>query len=216
MGSTGAGRLVSINVGLVRSVEWFDRMVETAIWKNPVDGPVHVGPTQIAGDRQADLRVHGGADKAVYAYASEDLSWWTETYGQPFAPGTFGENLTTQGIDVTTALVGERWRIGTTLLEVAQPREPCFKLGIRLGDAVWIDRFTVAGRPGAYLRVLEPGFVENGDAIDVVERPGNGFSVTELLALRGDPDRDLLERVATSEAAPVGWRDKAARALARG
>ncbi len=214
MGPPGRGRLVSLNVGPVRTVEWHGRTVETGIWKDPVVGRRAVTETQIDGDRQADLTVHGGADKAAYAYAVEDLRWWAATHGRPFPPATLGENLTTEGIDVTNALVGERWRIGTALLEVSQPREPCFKLDIRLGQSGWVERFHAAARPGAYLRVIEKGTIGASDVIDVVERPTDGFSVVELIGVRsGEADADLLRRVAACAAATDRWREKAQRAL---
>lgn len=158
--------VLSVNVGAIREVEWFNRVVRTAIWKDPVDGPVRVEGVQLVGDAQADLRVHGGDAKAVYAYASEDYAWWSEQRGgEPLGPGTFGENLTTVGIDLRDVIAGERWRIGDVLLEVTQRREPCFKLGIRMGTADFVAEFEEAGRYGTYLRIIEPGFVQAGDEI---------------------------------------------------
>jgi MOSC domain-containing protein YiiM len=155
-----------VNVGLPRTVEWRGRAVTTAIWKEPVDGRVALRRVNLVGDDQADRRVHGGIDKAVYAYASEDYEWWAPRTG-PLAPGTFGENLTTVGIDVTGSRIGDRWHIGPAVLEVAQPRSPCFKLGIRMGDDAFPVRFAAARRPGAYLRVIVEGDVAAGDAIAV-------------------------------------------------
>ena len=160
--------VVSVNVGLPRVVEWHGRRVETAIWKAPVEGRVVVRGVHIDGDGQADLRVHGGRDKAVYSYAAEDYAWWSDTLGRTLGPGTFGENLTVSGIDLSSTRIGSRWRVGTALLEVTQPRYPCFKLGIRMGDAGFVKEFERAERFGAYLRILEPGEVGAGDEIDVV------------------------------------------------
>lgn len=157
--------VLSVNVGAIREVEWFDRVVRTAIWKHPVDGPVRVEGINLVGDDQADRRVHGGDTKAVYAYASEDYAWWSEQRGEELGPGTFGENLTTVGIDLRDVIAGERWRIGDVLLEVTKPREPCFKLGIRMGTASFVGDFDEAGRYGTYLRIIEPGFVKAGDEI---------------------------------------------------
>ena len=119
--------LVSVNVGRPREIEWLGKRGTTAIWKAPVEGRVPVAGVNLAGDDQADRRFHGGPDKAVYAYAGEDYDWWSRELDRPLEPGTFGENLTLQGLDVTAAVVGERWAIGSALLEVAQPRTPCWK-----------------------------------------------------------------------------------------
>jgi MOSC domain-containing protein YiiM len=124
---------VSVNVGRPRTVEWRGHEVTTAIWKEPVSGPVALAGVNLDGDDQADRRVHGGPDKAVYAYAAEDYAWWSE-HLRPIAPASFGENLTTEGIDLTACHIGDRWRVGSAVLEVAQPRQPCFKLGIRMAD----------------------------------------------------------------------------------
>jgi MOSC domain-containing protein YiiM len=171
------GRLLSVNVGQPRTVPRGKRTARTAIWKEPVAGRVAVRGVNVDGDRQADLRVHGGPDKAVYAYAREDTAFWEDALGTELGPGAFGENLTIEGIDPANAFIGERWRIGTTLLEVCQPRFPCFKLGLRFGDARMVKWFSVARRPGAYLRIIEEGEIGAGDAIDVVEQPDHGVTV---------------------------------------
>ena len=129
-----AGRLLSVNVGGVRSAEHHGQPIQTGIFKSSVEGPVAVRGVNLAGDQQADLENHGGEHKAVYAYAHEDATWWTEEIDREIDPGSFGENLTTVGVDVSDALVGEQWRIGTVVLEVSEPRIPCFKLGIAMGD----------------------------------------------------------------------------------
>ena len=178
------GRVESVNVGSPREVPWRRGRVKTAIWKAPVEGRVAVRGVNLRGDDQADRTVHGGPDKAVYAYAREDLDWWSERLGRPLDPGTFGENLTVSGISATDAVVGERWRVGTTLLEVAQPRLPCFKLGIRMGDARFPKRFGTANRPGAYLRIVEEGELAAGDAIEVVRRPDHGVTMAMLSRMR--------------------------------
>jgi MOSC domain-containing protein YiiM len=204
--------LVSVNVGGPRTVEWRDRVVTTAIWKEPVEGRVPVQGVNLAGDDQADRRVHGGVDKAVYAYAVEDYEWWTSTTGA-LAPATFGENLTTAGIDVTGSRIGDRWRVGTAELEVAQPRQPCFKLGIRMGDDAFPDRFAAAGRPGAYLRIITPGDVAAGDAIEVRAADEPAIAVGALVT---DPIADdVLRHAVADPRVTEGWRRAAARALAR-
>jgi MOSC domain-containing protein YiiM len=173
----GTGSVSAINVGSVRTVAWRGGTVRTGIWKAPVDGPVDVRGVNLAGDDQGDREVHGGPDKAVYAYAREDQAWWAAQIGRAIDPGTFGENLTTHGVDVTNAVIGERWVIGRVVLEVSQPRIPCFKLGIRMGDPRFPARFAAAARPGAYLRILRPGAISAGDAIRVIDRPAHGVTV---------------------------------------
>jgi MOSC domain-containing protein YiiM len=171
--------LLSVNVGRPRLVDTGRRTVSTAIWKAPVEGRVAVRGVNVDGDDQADRSVHGGPDKAVYAYAIEETRQWDAELGRELGPAAFGENLTTEGIDVSGALVGERWRVGTTLLEVVQPRLPCFKLGLRMGDPTFVRRFGQASRPGAYLRIVEEGELEAGDAIevDVAALPEHGVTM---------------------------------------
>jgi MOSC domain-containing protein YiiM len=159
--------LVSVNVGRPRQVNTGTRIVSTSIWKKPIEGRVAVRGVNVDGDEQADRSVHGGQDKAVYAYAVEETRQWRDELGRELGSAPFGENLTTEGIDVSGALVGERWRVGTTLLEVVQPRLPCFKLGLRMGDPLFVRDFATASRPGAYLRIIEEGELGAGDAIEV-------------------------------------------------
>ncbi len=172
-------RLLSVNVGRPRAVKTGKRVVETAIWKSPVAGRVRAHGVNLDGDDQADRSVHGGPDKAIYAYAIEEIREWEAELGRELGPGAFGENLTTEGIDVSGALLGERWRVGTTLLEAIQPRLPCFKLGLRMEDPGFVKRFAEASRPGAYLRIIEEGELGAGDPIEVDfdSLPGHGVSV---------------------------------------
>ncbi len=174
-----AGRVLSVNVGRPRVVDTGRRAVLTAIWKAPVEGRVHVRGVNLDGDDQADRSVHGGPDKAVYAYAIEETRDWEAEVGRELGPGAFGENLTTEGIDVSGALLGERWLIGTTLLEVVQPRLPCFKLGLRMNDPSFVRRFARASRPGAYLRIIEEGDLGAGDsiAVDTGALPDHGVTL---------------------------------------
>ena len=150
-------RILSVNVGLPGRSTPGGGTVETAIWKYPVEGRVRVRGVNLDGDDQADLTVHGGPDKAVYAYAIEETRLWEERARPRARAGAFGENLTTEGVDVSGALLGERWRIGTTLLEVVQPRLPCFKLGVADGRPAVPQALRAASRPGAYLRIVEEG-----------------------------------------------------------
>jgi len=172
-------RLLSVNVGKPQAIDTGRRTVLTAIWKHPVHGRVRVRGVNLDGDDQADRTVHGGPDKAVYAYAIEETRSWERELGRELGPGAFGENLTTEGIDVSGALVGEHWRVGSTLLEVVQPRLPCFKLGLRMNDPGFVRRFAHASRPGAYLRILEEGDLATGDKIVVgpASVPEHGVTV---------------------------------------
>jgi MOSC domain-containing protein YiiM len=185
-----AARVISVNVGGPREIEWLGKRDTTAIWKAPVQGRVPVAGVNLAGDDQADRRFHGGPDKAAYAYAREDYDWWSRELDRPLEPGTFGENLTVEGLDVTASVVGERWAIGSALLEVAQPRTPCWKIGARMDDPDFPVWFAAAGRPGAYLRILAEGEVGAGDAVEVVERPAHGLTVGEVARIyHGDRAR---------------------------
>jgi MOSC domain-containing protein YiiM len=211
-GDEAGGVIQSVNVGRPRLVEWNGRQVTTAIWKHPVAGAVRVEGVNLRGDDQADRRVHGGPDKALYAYAVEDYDWWGTQVG-PLDPGTFGENVTTAGLDLTASRVGDRWHIGSVVLEVAQPRTPCFKLGIRMGDDGFTRRFALAGRPGAYLRIVEPGSIAAGDRIRTVPASPPSISVGALAA--GNLAVEELVAVAADERVPDGWRRAADRELER-
>jgi MOSC domain-containing protein YiiM len=171
-----------VNVGAPRPVEVDGHTVWTAIWKHPVEGRVPLRGVNLRGDDQADRSVHGGPDKAVYAYADEDTRLWEAELGRSLGDAPFGENLTVGGMPVSEAVIGERWAVGSALLEVAQPRLPCFKLGLRMGDPRFLKRFADAARPGAYLRVVEEGDIAAGDPIEVVSRPAHG--VTSALVSR--------------------------------
>ena len=175
------GHVASVNVGLPREIVVGERRIRTSIWKDPVPGRIAIRGVNLAGDDQSDRRVHGGERKAVYAYAREDLDWWGATLGQTLAAGTFGENLTTLGIDVTGARVGERWQVGTAVLEVTQPRMPCYKLEARMDRPGFIAEFIDGGRPGAYLRIVEEGEVGAGDAVRVLSRPEDAPSMAEVM-----------------------------------
>jgi len=200
-----SGTLVSVNVGRPREVQAGRKLVETAIWKEPVKGRVAVRGVNVAGDDQADRSVHGGPDKAIYAYASEDTAWWMAETGKELGPGAFGENLTTKGVEVTHALLGERWAVGSTLLEVRQPRIPCFKLGLRMGDPRFVKSFAEATRPGAYLAIVEEGEVAAGDTVEVVHRPTHTVSV-ELLFRAYLQDHSLLPAVLAVPDLVPSWR----------
>jgi MOSC domain-containing protein YiiM len=202
-------RVLSVNVGAVRDVEWRGTIVSTAIWKHPVSGRVALRGVNFAGDDQADRTVHGGPDKAVYAYAREDYDFWRADEGIDAAPALFGENLTVEGLDLTAALIGERWRVGSAELEVAQIRLPCHKLGVRLGDPRFPKRFQSAGRMGAYLRVVREGDVGAGDAIEVVARPDHAVTLGTML--RALDDAAAARRLPDAGYLPRFWRRIAER-----
>ena len=202
-------RVLSVNIGSVREVAWQGQVVHTGIYKDPVDGRVALRGVNFAGDDQGDRRVHGGPDKAVYAYAREDYEFWHEQTGIETPPGLFGENLTVQGLDLSFAIVGERWAVGSTVLEVAQPRLPCAKLGVRVGDPRFPRRFQAALRPGAYLRVIEEGDVGAGDEVYVSDRPDHGVTLRTMARALHDPDAaDALRRVPRL---PGFWRQVVTR-----
>jgi MOSC domain-containing protein YiiM len=202
--------IVSVNVGRPRTVDWRGRRVTSAIWKEPVDGAVTIEGVNFTGDDQADRRVHGGPDKAVYAYAVEDYAWWATSIG-PQKPATFGENLTTVRIDLNAAHIGDRWHVGTATLEVTQPREPCFKLGIRMNDDRFPGAFARARRPGVYLRIVQPGVVAAGDAIDVDPAAQPAIRISSLV--EDYIPEGVLRQAADDPRVPDSWRQAATRGL---
>ena len=208
------GVVVSVNVGTPREVPWRGQTVRTAIWKDPVPGRVGVRANHVEGDEQGNPEAHGGYDKALYSYAAEDYEWWGTELGRELGPGTFGENLTLRGIDVSGALVGECWRAGEVLLEVSSPRIPCFKLGYRMGDQRFVRRFAGAGRPGAYLRILAEGELAAGDPVEVVHRPGHGLTIAEFSRIY-HRDRAAADRLLGVPELSSGWREWAAQFAAR-
>ncbi|MGW1807994.1 MOSC domain-containing protein [Streptomyces sp. NPDC002078] len=217
-------KLLSVNLGRPQPVPYTDQAEGvTGIDKKPADGPVRVaapgpkgvGASGLAGDAVCELRHHGGDDQAVYAYAREDLDDWERELGRSLANGCFGENLTTDGLDVSGALVGERWRIGSrVVLEVTSGRIPCRTFQGHLGERGWVKRFTRKGATGAYLRVIEPGEIRAGDPIEIVHRPDHG--VTAALQFRAvTTERELLPRLlAAGEALHPESLEKARKYMA--
>ena len=207
-----AGKLLSVNVGGARQFEYNGHAARSAIWKEPVAGRVWVRGVNLDGDDQADREAHGGPDKAVYAYAVEDTRWWEEALERSLEAGVFGENLTTEGVAVNSAVVGERWRVGTTVLEVSEPRVPCWRLGVRMDDTLFIRRFTEALRPGSYLRIVEEGELGTGDEIQVVDRPDHGLSVQDVFRIYSR-DRDEVERLLAIPQLSDAWKSWARRRM---
>lgn len=190
-------RVVSVNVGTPKKVSAGHVTVLTSIFKSPIEGRVDVRRYNIAGDQQSDLTVHGGPNKAVYCYPAEHYSYWTEQLPEMDLPyGVFGENLTTEGITEEEVRVGDRFRIGSALLQATQPRMPCFKLGIRFGRTDMVKQFWQSGRPGIYFSVLEEGDVAAGDRIEKIDQGPEEISLADVVRLyRGDEKRqELLER----------------------
>ncbi|HYK41611.1 MAG TPA: MOSC domain-containing protein [Thermoanaerobaculia bacterium] len=207
--SNVTGTALSINVGMAREFEYRGRTARSAIWKTPGAGPIAARGVNLAGDEQADRGAHGGPDKAVYAYAVEDSRWWEREIGRPFARGEFGENLTTEGIAVNDALVGERWMVGTTILEVSEPRIPCWRLGVRMNDEGFVRRFTEAMRPGAYLRIVTEGELTAGDEIRILEKPDTDLTVRDVFRIF-TRDRQEAARLLAVPAMSDSWKRWAA------
>jgi MOSC domain-containing protein YiiM len=202
-------KLVSVNVGVPRSVEYCGRRVTTGIFKQPVTGRVWVGRENLAGDVQADRRVHGGSDKAVYAYPVEHYAYWGEELGRAgFGYGQFGENFTVEGLLEEAVCIGDTFRVGEALVQVSQPRTPCFKLDLKMGIEKFRERFRKSLRTGFYLSVLEEGLVMAGDVIESVERAPNRMSVRDIFTLRHIEGADQTSLAAASKlpGLSASWR----------
>lgn len=211
-------RVLSVNVGLPREVSWRGKAVTTGIYKEPVAGAVRIRTLNLDGDRQADLRVHGGREKAVYAYPSEFYELWREERPDlEFGFGQFGENLTTEGLLDGDVSVGDRFRVGTAELVVTQPRLPCFKLGVKMGRDEFVTAFLERGLYGFYLAVAREGDVRAGDAIVEQHRDPRGFRVAEVARLFAHDRDDVqgLRRAAELDALPESWRNYFRRRLER-
>jgi len=204
-------KLLSVNVGLPREVEWNRRTIRTSIFKAPVSGRVPVRKLNLDGDQQSDLTVHGGVDKAIYVYPSEHYRFWREELpGVDLEWGAFGENFTTEGgLDDKSVYIGDRFRIGSAEFVVTQPRMPCFKLGIRFGRADIIKRFLHSGRNGFYFAVAQEGEVAAADSIELLKRDENGIAVADIVELytADAVKQDLLKRVSELAGLPENWRD---------
>jgi MOSC domain-containing protein YiiM len=206
----GTMKLLSVNVGLPREIEWKGKLVRTSIFKEPVPGRVRVAQLNLDGDQQSDLSVHGGIDKAVYAYPSEHFSFWRqELPGMELPSGVFGENFTTEGLLEEAVYIGDRFRVGSAEFVVTQPRMPCFKLGIRFNRPDIIKRFLQSGRSGFYFAVLKEGEVIAGDSIELLKRDQHGVTVADIVNLyrRDATNQDLLRRVSELPSLPKSWRD---------
>ena len=202
-------KIVSVNVGMPREVVWKGMTVRTGIFKGPVDGPVMISELNLAGDKQADLTVHGGAQKAVYAYPAEHYKYWENELPEvPFSWGVFGENLTTDGLEEDTLCIGDRLKVGSAVLMVTQPRMPCYKLELRFDREDMIKRFLISGRSGFYFSVIEPGEVGVGSKVEILSRDPNGVTVADIGRLYRGQARDvgLLQRATNLRALPENWK----------
>ena len=180
-----SARVLSINItSVVHEGDWTGSEGRTGIDKRSVAGPIEFKNNGVVGDRIIDTNVHGGYDQAVYAYAQEDAQWWEREINEEIPAGRFGENLTTEGIDVNAALVGEQWKIGSVILEVSQPRIPCRVFAGFWKRATLIKDFTQAGRPGAYLRIIQEGTAQAGDVIEVIYKPDHEVSIRDLFSAK--------------------------------
>ncbi len=203
-------KVVSINVGLPREVEWRGKTVRTSIFKEPVAGRVRVERLNVEGDRQSDLTVHGGADKAVYAYPTEHYAFWREELpGVDLPWGAFGENFTTEGLIEDSVRIGDQLRVGSAEFVVTQPRMPCFKLGIRFGRPEMVKRFLRSGRTGFYLAVAREGEVTAGDTIALTAQHDVAITVADIVRLytADSLNQDLLRQASELSALPEAWRD---------
>jgi MOSC domain-containing protein YiiM len=203
-------QLLAVSVGLPRETHWRGQTIQTGIFESPIEGRVHVGPRGIEGDGQADLSVHGGIDKAVYAYDDSSTQYWRDELERPeLDAGAFGENLTLVGWPEDRVRIGDLFRIGTATFEVSQPRQPCMKLGLRFDDPTFPKRFLRSARVGFYLRVIEGGSIAAGDNVVRVRTSEDGLSVSSLVALWLDrnANRVAIERALAIEALADAWRE---------
>jgi MOSC domain-containing protein YiiM len=211
-------KVISLNVGLPRKVIDHGREVTTAIFKAPVDGPRLMRRLNIDGDHQADLEVHGGRHKAVYAYPCEHYEFWRKELSEMDLPwGMFGENLTTEGLLEADACIGDEYRIGDAVVAVSQPRMPCYKLGIRFGRPDMVKRFLASRRSGIYFRVKEEGLVKAGDAIEIIRRSENRISIADInrAYLDSGGNLPLLREIVRLEILPEALHSEFAEELVR-
>lgn len=201
--------LIEVCVGMPKTVQHGRKMVSTGIFKAPARGPVVAGLLHLAGDGQADLTVHGGRDKAMYAYPQEHYSYWAKELGVArLESSQFGENLTVSGMTEVSVVLGDRYRLGNVIATVSQPRLPCFKLGIRMHDDAFPNRFLMSGRLGFYLRVEQEGVLQAGDGIELLQRPAHNISIFRLWQIVFGPERNAANAQLALDLLPLldaGW-----------
>ncbi len=202
-------KILSVNVGLPREVLFREEIVTTGIFKEPVEGQVKLRKLNLDGDKQADLTVHGGEDKAVYAYPMEHYDYWHRELPNTALPwGMFGENFTTEGLIEDAVNIGDRFHIGSSEVVATQPRMPCYKLGVKFGRMDVVRRFLASGRPGIYFKVLQEGEVEAGDSIELISKDENNITVKDIVRLYVKDNKDIesMQRAIRVRALPIGWR----------
>lgn len=204
-------KVLSVNVGFPRKVLFNGQIITTAIFKDPVKGPIMLRKLNLDGDKQADLTVHGGLDKAVYSYPAEHYDYWRKQFpNTDLVWGMFGENFTTEGLLEDAVNVGDQFQIGSAKLVATQPRMPCYKLGVRFGRMDVIRRFMASGRPGIYFKVSTEGEVQTGDKIKIIRRDKNNVTVKDIVSLyiaRNDIDNiETMKRATKIRDLPEGWR----------
>jgi MOSC domain-containing protein YiiM len=203
--------ILSVNISGLKTMYWNGERIRTGIHKTAVDHPVQVHTLNIAGDVQADLVSHGGRDKAVYFYPSEHFPFWAEILGKPqLQPGSLGENFTTRGVLETEVFIGDIWCVGTALVQITQPRSPCYKLAIKYERPDLVPRFLEATKPGFYAAVVQEGLVQAGDAMELVSRQQDQVNVADVfrLAVGFDPDLELRRAIGNLRQIPAFWRSK--------
>lgn len=207
--------ILSVNTALPQDILWKGQIVRTSIFKQPFAGSVPVHATHLAGDGQADLRVHGGRDKAVYAYAQEHYAYWQPRLATSLEPGAFGENLTTFGLSEKQVRVGDYFQVGTAVLMATQPRQPCFKLGIRLQNEAVVGRFLAAGRSGIYFRVHQQGVLQAGDSLTLVQASAHAVTIHDMaqVYVPGPKNQAKLEAIRELPFLSVSWRERVHRLL---
>lgn len=202
-------KIHSVNVGLPRNVSFREEIVTTGIFKEPVKGPVKLRKLNLDGDKQADLTVHGGKDKAVYAYPMEHYDYWQRELPNTALPwGIFGENFTTEGLIEDSVNIGDRFHIGSAEVVATQPRMPCYKLGVRFGRMDIVRRFLASNRPGIYFKVLQEGEVEAGNSIELISKDENNITAKDIVRLYVKDNKDIesMQRALRVKALPIGWR----------
>lgn len=202
-------RLLSLNVGLPRQVRFQGELVTTGIFKKPVQGSVRLRKLNLEGDKQADLKVHGGVDKAVYAYAGEHYDYWRQELPDMSLPwGMFGENFTTEGMFEEMVNIGDQFKVGTANLIATQPRMPCYKLGVKFGSMDMIKRFLASGLTGVYFKVMKEGELEQGDEIKLIKKAENSVTVKDIVRIYTIDKDDIqtIERAIKIKDLPNGWR----------
>ncbi len=211
-------RVIAVNVGTLRPILWRGKQLKTGIFKHSIGRRVTVRLHGLDGDQQGDLKLHGGIDKAVYVYPKEHYEYWQHKFPNlTFTWGMFGENLTIEGALEDTMYIGSKWRIGSTQFEIVQPREPCFKLGIKFGNPTVVKQFLSSGRSGWYLKVITEGEIGTGDQIVPISQNAQHVTVTDLNRLLSQTvqDQSILQRAMQIETLPTGWHDLISKYLTK-